>query len=1126
MKRSAPPSGAPSATGVDDLTRRRDALVARFALVLFVSGFCSLVYQVAWFRLARQVFGASTASTSAVVAIFMGGLGLGAALLGRRTARAASPLRLYANLETGIAVTAALTPLTMGLVQWLYIALGGAHALGEIGALTLRLVLATVVLGIPTTLMGGTLPVMAHALEVDRDRGRRLVALLYGINTLGAVTGALLANFAAIELLGIRKTIWVAALINLLLPLVVRALARHAEAIDDDRGRTPPQADQPTAVAGRRPALPIPVILALAALVGFVFFLMELVWYRLLGPLLGGTSYTFGLILAMALVGIGTGSVAYSFGRRDRRPSVLALAFSLALEGLFMIVPFALGDHLAYFAAIVRNLSATGFPGLVLSWAIVAAVVVVPAAAVAGYQFPLLVGLIGAGADRVGQHVGRVYAWNTWGSILGSLAGGFGLMPLLGAVTLWWSSAALLALAGLALAIVALVDRRWTALLVGAMGVVTLVLCTAEGPTAFWRQTSIGAGRLAGFSGTVNDLTAAISEQRRYLLDEIEGVESNVALVSSNELALMVNSKSDGAAISDAPTMIMSGLIGALLHPDPREILVIGLGTGSSAGWFAGIETAETVEVIELEPAVIAFLSAFGPVNLDAHTSEKIELVAGDGREHVLTSSSAYDLIFSEPSNPYRAGVADLFSRDFYLGVEKRLAPDGIFLQWLQLYEVDAKVLQTALATITSVFPSVETWMVNSGDLLLVASRQPLHHDPAELRRRVAMEPYRSALSETWGVEGLEGLYSGYVAGPELAAGLGRGGDQTISTDDRPLIEFGFVRNLGSPKGIARDLLASAHQRRLTRPPVPPGTLSWERVEELRDIRALERTYPATFQPPAGSPRAARFAARSAWVAGQVERAAALWAAQDGAPMAPLDRLLVAEGAAFAGAPKAEAVLADLSSTRPAEAAMPARPMAGGARPVRRRGRRPEHRLRHHARACLVRLGGRHPLVRADQAARRHQPAARTPPLRAARIPLRGLHLRAAPSPAPGRAGLDHPGPHAVRRGPRRLRAPRRVAGGVLARAPALLPGQRSSSRRACRGRSRPLPGARGTEPRLCGRRRGAATHPALTRASERAPPPERWWVGFGTRTDDARCGAWPHEPTAMRHSCPCRRSV
>ncbi len=201
---------------------------AGIGTILFASGFCSLVYQVAWLRLLRLIFGASTASTGAVLAIFMGGLGLGGWLFGRRVLRAANPLALYSWLEVGIALSAMASPLLVTAARAVYFGLGGVDALGLGAATAVRLALAAVILGLPTTLMGGTLPAVAQALERDADRGRRRLAWLYGINTLGAVSGALLATFVLIELVGIRSSLWLAAMVNLLLAIAARQLARRS----------------------------------------------------------------------------------------------------------------------------------------------------------------------------------------------------------------------------------------------------------------------------------------------------------------------------------------------------------------------------------------------------------------------------------------------------------------------------------------------------------------------------------------------------------------------------------------------------------------------------------------------------------------------------------------------------------------------------------------------------------------------------------------------------------------------------------------------------------------------------------------------------------------------------------
>ncbi|MBM4377470.1 MAG: fused MFS/spermidine synthase, partial [Deltaproteobacteria bacterium] len=401
---------------------------------------CALVYQVAWLRELRLVFGASTPASAAVLAVFMGGLGLGAWLLGERVEKSARPLDLYARLELGIALTAAVTPGLLWLARRGYLALGGSLTLGPIGGTAARLLLSALVLLPPTVLMGGTLPAAARAATDGADHGRRATAMLYGANTLGAVLGAVASSFLLLEIFGTRTTLWIGSLVNVLVALVARMLARELAAEREERKASatvaddvaPPETSAPS--SGDGPALPPRLVLVAAAASGFVFLLMELVWYRMLSPLLGGSSYTFGLILAIALFGIGAGGLAYTLRGSARRATAGAFAVTCGLEALAMTIPFALGDRLAWLTLFLRSAGSVGLVGHAAAWSVVTAIVVLPAAIVSGYQFPLLIALLGSGERGLGRHVGLAYAWNTAGSIVGSLAGGFALLPLLGAL--------------------------------------------------------------------------------------------------------------------------------------------------------------------------------------------------------------------------------------------------------------------------------------------------------------------------------------------------------------------------------------------------------------------------------------------------------------------------------------------------------------------------------------------------------------------------------------------------------------------------------------------------------------------------------------------------------------------
>lgn len=800
--------------------------------LLFGSGMCALIYQMVWLREFRFVFGASTLASAAVLSVFLGGLGAGGFWFGRRVDRNRRPLALYAYLELLIAASAALTPVLVWMVRELYVALGGVLGLGPVAATLVRLGLTACALAVPTFLMGGTLPAAARAVGGDEDAGRRRVAVLYGMNTLGAVTGVLLATFALLEHLGADATLWAAAALNAVIGGGALLIARACPAVFDKPVSVGQAADKKARHSGSVRRL----IFATAAIVGMAFLLMELVWYRMLSPLLGGTTYTFGLILAVALLGIGLGGAAYALWGRKQAPALVGLALTCILEALCVAIPFALGDQLAMLAGSLRAWGTLGFGGLVLSWSVVVGIVVLPTAMVAGYQFPLLIALLGPGARQLGLDVGWTYAWNTLGAIAGALLGGFVLLPWLSAPAAWQLVVVVLAVLGGGMA--GFSWRQEAARTKSGLAVVLAVaaasLLLATGPTAAWRHTPIGAGLNTLANLSANQMRGWMQGQRRAVRWEREGIESSVAIrVSDRGPVLFLNGKSEGSAVGDASTQIMSGMIGAILHPQPRNALVIGLGTGSTAGWLAAVDALERVDVVELEAAVVEAASVFGPVNMNAVGHPKVRTIVGDGREVVLTTRRSYDLIFSEPSNPYRAGVASLYTREFYEGVAPLLRAGGLFAQWVQMYEVDEQTIRTIYATLSSVFAHVETWQTQRGDLLLLASAGPVSYDVPRLRARIAEEPYRSALAAIWRTADLEGLLAHYVAGPAVARDLARA--QALNTDDRTLVEYAFARHLGLGRHFNIETVEQlARARGEQRPRVIRGDVDWEWVTDQR----------------------------------------------------------------------------------------------------------------------------------------------------------------------------------------------------------------------------------------------------------------------------------------------------
>ncbi|HMB78933.1 MAG TPA: fused MFS/spermidine synthase, partial [Vicinamibacterales bacterium] len=585
-----------------------------------------------------------------------------------------------------------------------------------------------------------------------------------------------IATFFLLEIYGTRATLWLAAAVNILVSIAARAIDRRsAESLalqktetDGARAFQASDSGAHTIPAGTLQAdLPdLPVFLLTASgTVGFAFFLMELVWYRLLSPLLGGSVFTFGLVLAVALVGIGVGGLLYSLVSSDRPATLAGFAATCLLEAAAVALTFAIGDRVALLALALLPLGAAGFTTTIAAWTLVTSIVVLAPAIIAGYQFPLLIALFGRGRDRVGRDVGLAYAANTVGAIIGSLAGGFGVMPWLSAPGAWRLVALVLLLLGIAAAVLSVSSLRaprslrsmWTPT---ALAAVTLLLLTAAGPTVIWRHSGIGAGRAPrDVLSSPNALRAWQQTWRRAIVWDGDGVESSVALAAEEAgYSFIVNGKADGSAVVDAGTQVMLGLIGALRMPEPRRALVIGLGTGSTAGWLAAIPSMERVDAVELEKLVLDVARASEAVNHDAMHNPKLRVTIADARETLLTTGDRYDIIASEPSNPFRAGIASMFTVEYYRAAQARLTPDGVFAQCVQGYEIDARTLRTIYATMAAVFPQIETWQTTEGDLVLLASARPRGYSAGALRARIAQEPFKTALAKVWRAGDIDGV--------------------------------------------------------------------------------------------------------------------------------------------------------------------------------------------------------------------------------------------------------------------------------------------------------------------------------------------------------------------------------
>lgn len=783
------------------------------ALILFLSGFCSLIYQTVWLREFRLVFGGAAPAAAAVVAVFMAGLGFGGKLFGGWVERVGRPFRFYARLEVGIALAAAASPMMLGLARSLYLKTGGTAGMGLGLATCLQLLMTALVLGLPCFLMGGTLPAAMKFAQRDDDPRRSITAFFYGINIAGAVTGAVLSTFWLLPTLGNQGALTIAVLANLAIALAAGTISMFQE-------KEPRQPSAVNEVSEDRVAAKAPAsfVLAAAFMSGFTFFVAELVWYRVSTPLLGGSVYGFGLVLCVVLAGMGIGGLLYSLILKKAEPSIAGFTLVSALQALAVLLPFALGDRIAHLALILNDsLRGVGLTQMAMGWAVVMGSLAFFPSLLSGIQFPLLVSLLGRGNAGVGQQLGRAYLWNTFGSITGSLLGGFVLVPLLGLTGCWVLAAVLIATMSAA-SLWLQIRRRagevfafsWS----GRCALASLVVCGffafgVTGPTAAWMHTPIGYGRVKDNYRTAMGLETWQRDARRSLVQAYDGRETSVAVVGGMQYSFLTNGKSDGSAVSDAGTQVMLGITGAVLHPQPRNACVVGLGTGTTAGWLADVPGMERVDVLELEEEIRKVAVFFDPVSRNAMKHPRVNNITGDAREFLLTKGENYDLIVSEPSNPCRAGVANLYTREFYTNASQRMKKGGIFCQWLQGYEVEPATISTVITTLRQVFPKVEVWATQTVDMLLVCSNEDTPWSLDSIRQRVKIEPMAEALRRFWKTDTAEGFLTGCVANSDYCAAIAAA-TKTVNTDDMNRLEFSFARSVAKQANCSLDLARAA----------------------------------------------------------------------------------------------------------------------------------------------------------------------------------------------------------------------------------------------------------------------------------------------------------------------------
>ena len=790
------PSHASPAT--PDLPGPHPRVAYLLRAAFFCSGAAALCYQVVWMRKLATFFGNTTLATSVCLTAFMAGLALGSYVIGRRAGEVRQPFRYYARLELFIGAYGLASLYLIDAVRAAYLALA-RHSpqlpLDSFPLVAFQFLSCFLVLLAPTAMMGGTLPMGVKGVVRRLDAVGREVAWLYGLNTLGAALGVLLVGFFVLPKIGLSGSVVAAALLNFAVYLAVfRRDSRDTPATAKTDSRSP-MPKSPVALS--RPLL---VLLMVGfGLSGFAGLALEVVWSRALCLLTGSSIYAFSAVLFAVLVGIALGSVvtARLFARRPAGPAWFAgVEIGAGISTLALVAIYAHLPHV--FQRMVVNHGGNASALLTDDVFVILAFLFVPTL-LAGASFPILSRVCAQDEARLPRTIGSIYAANTAGCIAGAFAAGFLLIPNphLGLRATALLCAALYVLSGAA--VLAVGTRRARL----AAGLSLAVLAAAILLLPSWRPASISVGvfdlRVAPrdiedesvqklvYYREGSSCTVSVFDEPRY---DASNQPADGAAAPPSCRVLKVNGKVDASTLTvDATTQTLLAHLPLLLADRTDSVLVVGLGSGATAGG-ATLHPVKRVDCVEIEPAVAEAATYFLSINNGVLSDPRFHLHFADARTYLATSPVKYDVIISEPSNPWVAGVSSLFTVEHFQACRDSLADDGVICQWFHLYELGRDDVRSVIASFLKAFPDTTLWAADDKalDVLLIAKKHPWKVNYPRLAARLNRLPNVAEELRAADLDTPERLLSSLLRGPAGLQQIARGG--LLNTDNFPRLEF------------------------------------------------------------------------------------------------------------------------------------------------------------------------------------------------------------------------------------------------------------------------------------------------------------------------------------------------
>jgi predicted membrane-bound spermidine synthase/tetratricopeptide (TPR) repeat protein len=756
--------------------------------LFFLSGAIGLVYEVVWAKLLGAVLGHTGLAHAVVLATFMGGLAIGNAWLGRLADRAKSQLTLYGWLEIGVGLFAALSPVLLAGLSAGYVQVVKATGLTGNGLLAAKIAVAALALLPPTILMGGTLPALGRFTTRSMATMQSSIARLYFLNSFGAVAGSLVAGFLWIPSLGLDRTLMLGAVLNVAVGMAAIVIGKRIAEVQPELAPEPEArlAEDAGRVYG---AGPVRLMLVAVAFSGFVSLAFEVAWIRLLSLVLGSSTFSFSLMLAAFVGGIATGSWLVHKGLAPGKDPFAQFGWAQAGIALSVLLTLPFYERLPLWVmqlgAMVPRAEGTFLLFEGFKFAVCFLLMLAPATCI-GMTLPLATRVVTRAVGEVGTRVGMVFSLNTFGNLTGALLAALVMLPALGlrgtiltgvAINLTLAGAVALAVAG----------RTVKGFATAAVPLAAFAVYVAAVPGWDMRMLATGTYRHTAAAVLLKSEDPWKEAGDFEHLFHHDDASASIDVTRRGEnVTLSTNGKADASSRNDMGTQKLLGHLPLVLHPDAKDVMIVGLGSGATAGAVL-THPVQAVDVVEISPGVVEANRFFKDVSRDALADPRTRLHLEDAGGFLRLSNRQYDVLISEPSNPWVAGIGNLFSADFYEEATRHLKPGGLMVQWFHLYEMDNETLKLVLRTFTQRFPHVALWQVQQADVVLIGSHQPIDPGAAGMAARMRSPEVAKDLASI-GVRRLPTLLAMQMASDATVRRMA--GDGPVNTELRPILEY------------------------------------------------------------------------------------------------------------------------------------------------------------------------------------------------------------------------------------------------------------------------------------------------------------------------------------------------